>query len=136
MVLFQQLFLMLVFCDPGIQAQGIAACRDLEVDEFYIRMHSSQNPLLLDTRSIREFQRERIPGAVLVANVADLEKMADSLDLDQPIFLYCENDDRSPVACRLLCERGFRHVYNLRGGLIEWRLSPYPLDRNRLRKKK
>ncbi len=128
-----QMFLFLVHCDLQSPAQDVSACRNLNADEFYIRMHSSQNPLLIDTRTAREFRKERIPGAILAGSVSDLEKMADSLDLDQPIFLYCEKDNRSPVACSLLCEKGFRNVYNLREGLIAWRKTSYPMERRKSR---
>lgn len=113
----------------------VDSCRHLGADDFYIIMNSCDYPLIVDTRSLREFRRERIPGAILVKSRTDLEKMADSLDLDQPLFLYCEAGYRSRVACRILCKKGFRNVYNLREGLIEWRLSPYPLDREKIKKK-
>jgi rhodanese-related sulfurtransferase len=120
-----------------VRAQEVAgdSCRHLEVEDFYIRMHSCLYPLVLDTRSYREFRRERLPGAILMESRAELEKMADSLDRDQPLFLYCENDNRSLVACRMLWGMGFRNVYDLKGGLDAWKLTSYSLDRERIRKK-
>ena len=112
------------------------SCRNLSATDFEVWMQTYEIPLLIDTRTFKEFARERIPGAVLVESKSRLVEMADSLDLDRPIFLYCENDQRSPVACQVLCEMGFRNVYNLKGGLIEWRLSGYRLDKRKIRKKR
>ncbi len=112
------------------------SCKYLEPDEFYLRIHSAAYPLILDTRTQEEFARDRIPGAILVENRAELEKMADSLDREQPIFVYCDNDTRSPVACRILCRLGFKNVYDLKGGIIAWEFCSYELDRERIRKRK
>ena len=131
-------FFFIILFSFQIHAQDaqVDSCRHLNADEFYITMQSCEYPLVIDTRSTREFRRDRIPGAILVKTRSELDKMGDSLDLDQPLFLYCEGGYRSRVACRILCKRGFRNVYNLREGLIEWRLSPYPLDRKRIPRKR
>ena len=118
------------------QEVTVDSCRNLDPIDFCIRMQTYEIPLLIDTRSFKEFARERIPGAILVESKSKLAEMADSLDLDRPIFLYCEDDQRSPVACQVLCEMGFRNVYNLKGGLIEWRLFNFKLDKEKIRKKR
>ena len=110
------------------------SCKHMTPEEFYLGINSSVLPLLIDVRTGEEFSRERIPGALNVETRAGLELMADSLDPDRPLFLYCENDQRSPVACHVLCDRSFRNVYNLKGGLVEWRKSTFELDRKKIRK--
>jgi len=120
------------------QAQDVTldSCRHLDAVDFYIRLHSCEYPLLIDVRTFEEFRRERIPGAILVESRAGLEKMADSLDREQPLFLYCEDDHRSRVACKILAGRGFRDVSNLRGGLASWKAFRYELDRKKIKKDK
>ncbi len=124
----------LLFFVPGISAQQHSAdsCMNLDAAEFYLRMHAAVMPVLIDTRSWEEFRKERIKGAVLAESRESLYSITDSLDFDQPVFLYCEDDYRSPVACRILIEKGFRKLYNLEGGLIAWRASSYELDRKKL----
>ena len=133
----QVLGYLLIWIFP-LSAQGLQvdSCRNLDAEDFSIRMQSSDNLLLIDTRTFEEFAGERMPGAILVESKSKLAEMADSLDFDRPIFLYCENDQRSPVACQVLCDMGFRNVYNLKGGLIEWRLLSYKLDKEKIRKKR
>ena len=43
------------------------------------------------------------------------------LPRDRPIVLYCRTGSRSAWATRLMLERGFDGVRNLKGGVIGWR---------------
>ena len=128
---------LMIFLSAFVQAQetGIP-CRHLNVEEFYLKLHSYSNAILIDTRTFDEFKKDRIPGAILAESREKLLKLTDSLDFDQPLFLYCEFDERSYVGCDILSKLGFRYVYNLKGGLREWRLSPYELDKKKIREKR
>jgi rhodanese-related sulfurtransferase len=137
--MFQKYFCVFpLFLIIPLHAQNFSgdSCRSLEVEEFYIVLNSSVVPLIIDTRIAGEFAKYRIPGAVLAESRSELNRTTDSLDRDRPIFLYCEYDERSQEACRILTERGFRNVYNLEGGLIAWRRAGYELDRKRIRRKR
>ncbi len=128
----------LVIFTPSVCAQPDMAdsCIYLEAPEFYLGLHSSVMPVLIDTRSWKEFRRERIEGAVLAEDGDRLFEICDTLDHDHPLFVYCEDDYRSPVACRMLRERGFRNVYDLLGGLQAWKSYSYEVDRKKLKRKK
>jgi rhodanese-related sulfurtransferase len=104
------------------------SCTDLSALDFHLQMKASELPVLIDTRTPGEFRRERIPGAVLAENRGKLMLLTDSLDLDHPLFIYCDIGDRSSVACRLLAEKGHTHVYNLLGGIREWKHSSLEVD--------
>jgi rhodanese-related sulfurtransferase len=111
-------------------------CRLLDVTEFYIRLNSNAHPLVIDTRTWHEFRKERIPGALLAESRAQLKEISDTVDRDRAVFIYCEEDYRSSTACEMLIEQGFRNVFDLEGGLIEWRLSGYELDREKIRRRR
>ena len=117
------------------QDYDVDSCRHLSAEDFFIGITSCEHPMIIDTRSHEEFSREWIPGAVLAEGITELERIADTLDHDQPIFLYCQNNKRSPVACRILSTKGFRNVYNLIGGIESWKLSSYKVDSKKIRKK-
>lgn len=126
-----------MFTVPCISAQENQpdSCIILSADEFYLQLNDAGYPLLLDTRSRREFRKERIKGSVLAENREKLDHICDTLDLDREIFIYCEHDYRSLKACEILMGKGFRKVYNLRGGLISWKLASYEVEKRRFRKK-
>jgi rhodanese-related sulfurtransferase len=105
---------------------------DLNPEDFYILMNSTDNHVLIDTRTYREYRRERIQGAVLAADSRALTQLTEDLDFEQPLLVYCSDNYRSQDACRILVEKGFTKVYNLLGGLREWKLRGFETDRKRL----
>ena len=104
--------------------------------EFYLQMHLYENPLIIDTRTYREYRKERIPTAVLAENPEELLRIVDTLDRDYALLVYCSDNYRSPVACRILAEKGFSNIYNLEEGLIGWKRAGYTIDQKKLGKRK
>jgi rhodanese-related sulfurtransferase len=120
----------------GSQESQDETCKFLSPQEYYIKMHSSVVPLIIDTRIWKDYRRDRIPGARLAESVAVLESIVDSFDLEQEIFLYCSDYQRSSVACSILVAKGYINVYNIEGGMIAWKLEGYELDTRRIRRRK
>ncbi len=108
----------------------------LDPNEFYIQMNLKENKVLFDVRTVREFKKERIPDALLAENSKALFSITDTLDLEQPLFIYCDDEARSSTACTFLIERGFKNVYLLKEGLIGWKMYDLQIDNSRIRWKK
>jgi rhodanese-related sulfurtransferase len=93
----------------------------------YVAQFSAVEHVLLDVRTVGEFQSGHIAGAanipveVLAARLAELPK-------DKPIVLYCRSGNRSAQAARLLRSAGYADVYDL-GGIIAWQAQGYPIER-------
>jgi rhodanese-related sulfurtransferase len=109
---------------------------DLIPEDFYILLHSTGNHVLIDTRTYREYRRERIQGSVLAADSKALTSLIGTLDFEQPLLVYCSDNYRSQDACMILAEKGFTKVYNLLGGLREWKLRGFNTDKKRLPRKR
>lgn len=77
---------------------------------------------LLDVRRLREYEKERIPGATLVP-LPELPDRMGELDPDKPVLVYCAVGGRSRAAAQLLAGKGFKEVYNLKGGIKAWQLT-------------
>jgi len=79
------------------------------------------DPFILDVRTPREFEAGHLPGATLIP-VQVLQKRIAELEeyKDRPVFVYCRTGNRSTVAARMLIDRGFMQVINLRRGIVEW----------------
>ncbi len=75
----------------------------------------------LDVRSSTDFARRRIPGARLIP-VEQLEaRYRTELSPSLPsIIVYCDEGDRSRLACDFLSRQGFTNIIHLRGGLAGW----------------
>ncbi|MBN1130065.1 MAG: hypothetical protein JXA71_13825 [Chitinispirillaceae bacterium] len=80
-----------------------------------------ENPLILDVRTPHEFYQGYIPGAKLIP----IYQLADRLgeiagQKNRPVLVYCRSGNRSIPASQILIRNGFRKVYNMRGGVLEW----------------
>ncbi len=78
---------------------------------------------LIDVRREDEFYGElgHIQGSVLVTRGPDLTKYLESLeDKNQKIVFICRSGHRSELAALESQNLGFKHVYNLKGGMTAW----------------
>ena len=64
-----------------------------------------------------------LPGAELVP-LATVEAASTSWPREAPLLLICRSGGRSAKAAQLLAQRGFRHLYNLAGGMLAVREAP------------
>ncbi|MDX1934622.1 MAG: rhodanese-like domain-containing protein [Capsulimonadales bacterium] len=86
---------------------------------------SRPDVLLLDVRTPREYVCHRIPGSQLMP-VQELSGGFERLDPRHPTICVCEHGIRSETAAAFLAAQGFREVYTMRGGIVQW---PGPLLR-------
>lgn len=64
-----------------------------------------------------------LPGAELVP-LSTLEAAAVSWPREAPLLLICRSGGRSAKAAQALARQGFRHLYNLAGGMLAVRETP------------
>lgn len=81
--------------------------------------------LLVDVRETEEFKAEHIEGAVSAPlSVVASQPIANST---QPVLIYCRSGARGAKACVLLKRKNPNiKVYNLKGGLSEWKDDDLP----------
>ncbi len=120
----------LVAQDTAVDNSGL-----LPPEEFYIGIKSVDVPLVIDTRTWKEYRKDRIPGARLAESSAVLKSVVDSFDVDQAIFVYCDDNRRSATACSFLRNWGYKNVHELEGGMIAWKFASYEVDTKKLRKR-
>lgn len=85
------------------------------VDEF-------KKTQVLDVRTPEEYRQGGIKGSMNI-NVNDgaFEQKISTLDKDGIYLVYCKAGIRSRKACNKMVDLGFRHVFNLKGGISRWR---------------
>jgi UPF0176 protein len=81
--------------------------------------------LLIDTRNRYEIEIGSFPGAVDPGtdSFRQFPAFADSLperDKNRPVAMFCTGGIRCEKASALLLERGFRKVYQLQGGILNY----------------
>lgn len=96
--------------------------------EFETRMQQP-GAQLLDVRSSEEFAGGHLKAARNEnIQAPDFESRIRDLDKNRPVLVYCLSGGRSGQAAELLSELGFKEVYNLEGGLVNWNASGKALD--------
>jgi rhodanese-related sulfurtransferase len=105
----------------------------LSPEDFYIAIKSTDVPLIIDVRTWKEYRKDRIPGARLTETSTILKTVVDSVDVDQAIFVYCDDNQRSTAACSLLRDWGYTKVFELAGGMIAWKLASYEIDAEKIK---
>lgn len=80
----------------------------------------NKQTIFLDTRTLEEFERSHIPGAIFV----DYENFevcsVDSISKDTEIIVYCSIGLRSQEIGEKLQNLGYSDVKNLYGGIFLW----------------
>ncbi|NLG81488.1 MAG: rhodanese-like domain-containing protein [Bacilli bacterium] len=118
LIIFIASFLLFTIILSFIQVRK--ASIKLDAEKFRTNMRKGQ---IVDVRSRKEYQSGHIIGArnisldMIVRNQHTLRK-------DHPIFLYCATGRRSRRAAIFLFTRGYTEIYELKGGLKNWK---YPL---------
>lgn len=71
---------------------------------------------LIDVRSLREYEAERLPNAECVP-LDRIEEVAAGWDRNEPVCLMCKSGIRSKSAAKRLEKMGFTNVSSLEGGI-------------------
>ena len=81
-------------------------------------IRNESNTILLDVRSIQEFNEGHLLGALNLP-LGELKNKVSLLipNHGQTIIVYCQMGGRSKKATNILNKMGYTNVYNLEGGL-------------------
>jgi len=85
---------------------------------------------LLDVRTPSEFQSGHIKGSVNI-NYYDQDFSTQVLKLhkNSPVYVYCRSGVRSKYSSDILKKLGFKKIYNLKGGILNWNAQKLPLKK-------
>ena len=96
--------------------------RALDAKTFDQMIADTNDKIILDVRTPKEFDEGHIPDAVLInVNAPDFEERIGLLDKSKSIFVYCAAGIRSEKAAAILKRSGFDKVYHLEDGFKSWK---------------
>lgn len=75
--------------------------------------------LMLDVRTVEEWNEAHIPGASLIP-LDQLETRMSEVPTDVPVVIYCRSGNRSQNALWILRDAGMTNVHNMLGGINAW----------------
>jgi len=79
---------------------------------------------ILDVRTQEEYNESHINGSTLIP-VQELDTRFKELPRDKKILVYCRTGSRSATASEILVKNGFTQIYNMQGGITEWKNAGY-----------
>ena len=91
---------------------------------------NNQNYTILDIRELKEYNVSHIKNAISISfNDFNIKMIKHKIDENTPIVVYCSIGYRSEKVGEKLLNEGFT-VYNLYGGIFNWKNSNNPVVDN------
>jgi thioredoxin 1 len=120
----------ILFLLPNCTSQnqpGAVSVQNVDVAKFK-ELISGGNTIILDVRT----PEETAGGTIDQASTIDFydpefKKKIKVMDRSKNILVYCKAGGRSAQAAEILVQNGFKHVYNLEGGISAWQANGNPL---------
>lgn len=102
----------------------------MNVSDFAKKI-SDKSVVLLDVRTPAEFASGHISGATNIDfESGNFENEIATLDKSKSYAVYCRSGNRSGQATALMAKDGFKSIFNLDGGIINWQSAGNSLASN------
>lgn len=83
---------------------------------------------ILDVRTKDEYNDAHIKGANLIP-IQELEQNINKIPKDKKVVVHCAKGKRSAKACEMLKDKGLKELYNVEGGLNQWKSEGFPVEK-------
>lgn len=104
---------------------------EVSPEALHASLAGDDPPVVLDVRTEAEWRWSHVRGARSVPLAGFTEALtALSLDPARPVVAICLSAHRSVPAVRILRDRGFARVAQLRGGMLAWWMLGLPTSRD------
>ena len=98
-----------------------ATIRYVSMDDIVQIMNENEDYIILDVRSIEEYNEGHIPNAICIPNETIGEETISELpNKEQLILIYCRSGNRSKQAAKKLEKLGYTNLIEF-GGIIDWK---------------
>jgi rhodanese-related sulfurtransferase len=114
-------FLLLMACS------GKKVDFSLSPEDFIAKYETTPNAILLDVRTEPELREGSIAGSRNIVYDDAFASKLDTISPESPIFVYCAAGKRSARAAEIMKAKGFKEVYQLKGGLNAWKGARLPM---------
>ncbi len=121
-------FLSIVSCkENNTKAQSSSVNEKVSSADFKLKTEN-KDIQLIDVRTPEEFSEGHIMNATNIDfyDSAFYTQM-NALNKKEPLYIYCRSGGRSGKAAMILKEQGFKEVYDLKGGILDWKQQNFEL---------
>ena len=93
--------------------------KHVDINTELENMKTIDNAVLLDVRTIQEYEEGHIPGSINVP-VESIEQVREVIaDLDAPVYVYCLRGSRSASAVKAMEKMGYTNTKSI-GGIASY----------------
>lgn len=108
-------------------AQNVSTVKKLTATELQQKIQKNNALQIVDVRTPGEFKKGHIRNAMNIdINGSEFKNQLAALDKTKPVFVYCLSGGRSKSAVNYMQKNGFTEIFELPGGMIEWRSENLP----------
>ena len=100
----------------------------ISVDDVFQDITKGADVILLDVRTLPEYQKEHIKNSIHLP----IDEISDTVasvvpENNKKIYVYCLSGSRSDMAVSIMQTLGYKNLFSMTHGLLEWRAKKYPL---------
>ena len=111
---------------PGWLTAGLStgSVTQISAEDLHTKVIGEDDFTLVDVRAKAEYEENHIKGAINI-ETADLRIEFKKLTKGQPTILICSSGNRSSLGTSILAKNGFKHLYNVSGGMTGYSKAGY-----------
>lgn len=114
------LLLLFLFTGCGASTETSSSYQQISMEEAVSMMEKEDSYILLDVRTVEEFEERHIPGAINIPNeTISSEEIPELPDKNQLILVYCRSGNRSKQASQKLAQQGYTNIVEF-GSINDW----------------
>jgi len=115
----------------SITAQTLENISPEESENLIAQNGGNSDFVILDVRTLTEFNSGHIANAIQIDYYADdFNSQLEKLDKEKTYLIYCRTGNRSSLASSTMQELGFKKIYNMIGGINQWKAEERPVTTN------
>lgn len=107
-----------------------ATIEDITPQEAFTLIQNNQNNpdfVIIDVRTPEEFGEEHIENATNIDFYSEaFRDTLNTLNKNKTYLIYCEVGGRSGSALDIMAQLNFKEVYNILGGINQWKAEGFP----------
>ncbi len=100
-------------------------CEIIDI-EIWNKMRND-DVVIIDLRTKDEFESGTIKGSINIDFFTEMEDKLKELDKEKTYLTFCRSGGRSSVNLNNMRNMGFKDVYDLQGGILNWIEKGYEL---------
>ena len=131
------LFLLITYLPVSANIQSDTTCYENISCEDFNLLNETQDVFIIDVRFFKDYKKERIHNANSVADKDLVALLLKGIEKSESIYVYCYIGVKSKKISKYICkDLNFSNVYNLEGGITQWKKKGFLLDKSHIAKKK